>query len=92
MSAVVISVIKAAGPERGKRSEYLAADSNNCIIASKSRSAAAPRTPGRRDCVRHAEASFCPSLAIALSHIAQSNSSARADLFRATARAFLSSS
>ncbi|CAB4540788.1 unannotated protein [freshwater metagenome] len=47
ISSCATSLMKAAGPDNGKRSEYRAADSNNCIIASKSRSAAAPRTPGR---------------------------------------------
>ena len=61
-------------------------------MASRSRSAAAPRTPGRSDCVRHASASFWPSLATALLQIAHSNSSAVAFLLRATARAFSSNS
>ena len=84
--------MKAAGPDNGKRSEYRAALSNNCIIASRSRSAAAPRTPGRNAWLRHALDNLWPSLVSALSQIAHNSSSAVAFLFLATARAFSRSS
>ena len=68
----------AAGLEYGKRSVKRWAESKSWIIASKSRSADAPRLPPRKAVLRQAVLNFSLSLVFALSQIAHNKSSARA--------------
>ena len=78
---------KADGLEYGNLSEKRCAESKSWIIASRSRSAAAPRLPPRSAVLRQAVLSFSLSLVFAFSQIAQSKSSGRASIDVNTLRA-----
>ena len=77
----------ADGLEYGKRSEKRCAESKSWIIASRSRSAAAPRLPPRSAILRQAVLNFSLSLVFALSQIAHNKSSGRASFLVKTLRA-----